>query len=153
MPDPHQDNKCRLEPEHLAELRGAIPQVVDELVSTCGTEGCFEHVSPAPMPSVERVSEMIRLARKVLFPGYFHAEAVDEVNLRYQIGQETAQLFELAAEQSMWAIRHECLRHDLSCSHCGRAGQEAALGFVKACPVCAGPWPRTSRPLWKATRR
>ena len=134
MFDSHEQEKCRLDPEHLAELRGGIPRVVEELVASCGSEGCFEHVSPAPMPSVDRVVELIELARRVLFPGYFHPEAVDVVNLHYQIGQETARLFELAAEQSMWAVRHECLRHDLSCSHCGRAGQEAALGFIKSLP-------------------
>ncbi len=132
--NPKSDESCRLEPEEAPNLRGELPAVVEALVASCQAGEGYAHLSPAPMPSEERAIEVIQLARRVLFPGYFHPQALDQVTLSYTLGQETARLFDLVAELATAAVRHECLRHGLSCSQCARRGQEAALALVRSLP-------------------
>ncbi len=128
------DEACLMDPGGLSELRESIPSVVRELVRSCGEHLCYEHVSPAPMPSLEAVIEIINLGRRLLFPGYFHRDPVDRVNLEYLLGQEASQLFELLATQSARAVRHDCIRYGQPCTHCDRRGREVAQAFLKSLP-------------------
>lgn len=127
-------DECKLDVERTADLRAEVPRVVDELVASCGTGQCFDHVSPAPMPSLDKVMQIVEMGRRVLFPGYFHTEVVDPVNLRYHLGREMMELFGLLADQITWAVRHDCIRYNQPCVHCEDRGQEAALDFVRELP-------------------
>ncbi len=134
MAEAQRRDECKLEEERKADLRSEVPRVVEELVESCGTGQCYDHVSPAPMPSLQKVAQLVWMGRRVLFPGYFHSEVVDPLNLRYHLGQEVMELFELLADQISWAVRHDCIRYNQSCSHCEQKGQEAALDFVAHLP-------------------
>jgi serine O-acetyltransferase len=56
---------------------------------------------------------------------------VDQVNLGYYFGQEAVAFFEVLSQQIALAIRHECLRHGLPCTHCEERGQEDAIRFMR----------------------
>jgi serine O-acetyltransferase len=125
---------CRLELAPEPALPLELTQVVGELVSSCGTGRCFEHVSQVPIPSREAMMEIVDAARRVIFPGYFTRHRVDRVGLSYHLGQEITRLYELLATQVAWAVRHECYRYDQPCSHCDEAGQKTALAFIQRLP-------------------
>ena len=153
MPDPANGDNCKLEEELSRELHQELPEVVRELVASCGTQECFEHISPVPLPSQEAVKRIVAKARKALFPGYFDGHKIEQVNLEYHMGMELTELYELVADQITWAVRHDCFRHELMCTHCGDRGQRAALAFVQVPardPPPAGRW--TCRPPRRATR-
>lgn len=134
MADPANGDNCKLDEELSRELHQELPGVVRELVASCGTQECFEHISPVPLPSQEAVKGIVAKARKALFPGYFDGHKIEQVNLEYHMGMELTELYDLVADQITWAVRHDCFRHDLSCTHCGDRGQRAALGFVQGLP-------------------
>ena len=71
---------CKLAVAAGQSLREEIPDIVRQLVDSCG-EGCFEHISPEPIPSREKVIDLIHRACRLLYPGYFIAARVDMVNL------------------------------------------------------------------------
>ncbi|MBU1275254.1 MAG: serine acetyltransferase [Proteobacteria bacterium] len=134
MPDPANGEKCKQEENLSRELHKELPEVVREMVASCGTDQCFDHVSPVPLPSQEAVADIVAMARRVLFPGYFDGHKIEQVNLEYHMGMELIELYELVADQITWAVRHDCFRHDLSCTHCGERGQRAAFEFVRGLP-------------------
>jgi serine O-acetyltransferase len=122
--------QCRVEIETTKQFREEIPEIVERLVQSCNTEDCFDHVDLEPLPSKESIIEIIHLACRVLYPGYFTRERVDKVSLLYYFGQEVTSLFEALSEQVTLAIRHECRRHNMACVNCEERGQEIAILFL-----------------------
>jgi len=126
--------RCKIEVKTAQQYREEIPSIVNELVLSCRREDCFDHVGPEPIPSREAIVDLLHRARLLLFPGYFIRHRVDEVNLTYYFGQEAVGFFEVLAEQIALAIRHECLRYNLDCTHCEERGQEEAICFMHQLP-------------------
>ncbi len=126
--------RCKAVEKSAQAYREEIPEIVNQLVLSCRREDCFDHVGPEPIPSREAIIDLLHRARHLLFPGYFIRHRVDEVNLSYYFGQEAVAFFELLAEQIALAIRHECLRHQLDCTHCEERGQEEAIRFMHQLP-------------------
>ena len=127
-------DQCKVEVLDSDHRREEIPGIVDELVLSCRTGDCFEHISPEPIPSREATIGVIEKARRILYPGYFIRSRVDSINLSYYFGQEATALFEALAEQITLSIRHECLRYSQPCTHCEQRGQEAAIAFMHHLP-------------------
>ncbi len=122
-------DRCKLEAKTTQEFREAIPEIVNQLVGSCQREDCFDHVGPEPIPSRDEVIDIIRRACRLLYPGYFIRKRVDRINLSYYFGQEAMAFFEVLSRQIALAIRHECLRYGLDCTHCESRGQEDAIRF------------------------
>ncbi|MFZ5584309.1 MAG: serine O-acetyltransferase EpsC [Thermodesulfobacteriota bacterium] len=125
---------CKPEADTAERLAQEIPGIVNDLVATCHTQGCFSHVSPVPIPSRRAVIAIVEQGRRILFPGYYSNERLDGVNLPYHLGREVTELYEDLARQITWAIRHDCYRYDQECSLCEDQGRQKALEFVRALP-------------------
>lgn len=134
MPQPNELENCTIDMEPSRELSPELPDVVHRLVQTCQVEGCFAHVNPVPLPSREAVVEIITLARRIIFPGYFSDQRLDPVNLEYRLGHLTIELYEKLSEQVTHSVRHDCYRYEMSCSHCEGRGRGASLELVKRLP-------------------
>ncbi len=120
--------------ESAREFRTELPGIVRELVKSCGDGVCFDHIAPEPLPSPEAVIDLIRRLRRILYPGYFSQDRVDPINLEYYLGLEATDLFENLSGQIALAIRHDCRRANLPCTHCDERGQESALQLMRALP-------------------
>ena len=153
MEDLARVDQCKAEVIASDHRREEIPGIVDDLVLSCGTGDCFDHISPEPIPSREATISVIEKARRILYPGYFIRSRVDNINLSYYFGQEATALFEALTEQITLSIRHECLRYSQPCTHCEaeRTGDGDRLHapsppFAEhACHGCACSLPGRSR--------
>lgn len=125
---------CDHEKETNASFYDVIPEVVDELVSTWEHHESFDHIGPVPIPSHEKVVEIIFQSRRILFPGYFSRERICASSIKYAIGQETNQLYERLVGQVAMSIRHDCRRHNQDCSFCRERSHKIAIQFIKALP-------------------
>jgi len=134
MDCPSKIDQCNAEIAMARQFREEIPDVVNQLILTCGRDDCFDHVSPEPIPSKDAIIELIERARHILFPGYFIRLRLDEVNLGYYFGQEVTGFFEVLAEQITLSIRHECLRYGHPCTQCEERGQQEAIRFIQEMP-------------------
>jgi serine O-acetyltransferase len=134
MDDETEKDKCRVDIQSLRDYRKDIPEMVESLVSTCNRNDCFDHIGPEPIPSKESIIGIIHQLQRILFPGYFISAKLDRTNLRYYLGQEMIALFEELAHQIALCIRHECIRHDLPCTHCEERGREEAMRFIRELP-------------------
>ena len=134
MEDNPEIDTCKTEAATIRKFREEIPAIVDELVTSCDLEDCFDHVGPEPISSKAAIIEIIDKVRPVLFPGYFNHTQVDAVNLSYFLGQEITALFEVLSGQITLAIRHECLRYNKPCTQCEELGQKEAIRFIRTLP-------------------
>jgi serine O-acetyltransferase len=126
--------QCKTEIEKIKRFREEIPAIVEHLVQSCNTENCFDHVDLEPLPSKEAIIEIIHMACRILYPGYFTATRIDKVNLMYYFGQEVTSFFEALSGQITLAIRHECRRHNMSCVSCEERGEEITIHFIREFP-------------------
>ncbi len=123
--------QCEIEMKTSRKFRGEIPGIVDELVLSCSSEDCFDHVGLEPISSRGAIIDLLHRAFRILYPGYFIEKRVDEVNLGYYFGQEITEFFEILSQQISLAVRHDCIRYDQPCSLCRERGEEAAIDFGK----------------------
>jgi len=128
------EEKCLLQEERESRLSPNIPRLARELAATCASKDCFDHVGPTPIPDRRQIIGLLVSCRDLLFPGYFTREPLEEINLEYHLGQGLTRLYHDLATQVTHAIRHDCFRYDLPCSHCRDRGREAADGFLKHLP-------------------
>jgi len=116
------------------DFRKQLPSIVDDVVSSCYDEACFEHIHAELIPSRKEVIDIVKRLREILFPGYFGNENIDATNLKYQIGRSIDALSKILSEQITHSFRHECLRYDQACVACVELGYEEAIKFLKAVP-------------------
>lgn len=127
--------QCKTELEAELLYREEVPGIVEKLASSCAGGICFDHVGPEPIPSKETVVDLVNRVKRLLYPGYFIRGRLDKFNLGYYFGQEATELFELMSEQVALALRHDCIRHDLTCVHCEETGQRATINFMHYLPA------------------
>jgi serine O-acetyltransferase len=130
----HSEERCKLELKHADRMRKRLPQIVDGLVATCGRPDSFEHLGPEPIPDREEIVDIVRRCRRILFPGYFGPNGLDQVNLAYYMGQEATALYEAVREQITLTLRHECVRRELDCIGCEETGRDLAYRFMETLP-------------------
>jgi len=127
--------QCRIDLADTQRFREEIPAIVERLAASCNNKECFDHVSAEPIPSREAALAILRRIGDILYPGYFVQRRLDAVNVGYYLGQEMTALFEELSEQITLAIRHDCLRHNQSCTDCGERGLSAAVEFLQGLPA------------------
>ena len=99
-------NQCDIERKTSRKFRSEIPGIVDELVLSCGRDDCFDHIGLEPISSREAIIDLLHRAFRILYPGYFIQQRVDEINLSYYFGQEITEFFEILSQQITLAVRH-----------------------------------------------
>lgn len=126
--------QCVDDAENIIHLYQDIPPVVKKLAASCIQQGCFDHLGSIPIPTYEKVVQIINQARRILFPGYFSTTAINPANLEYCLGQEITELFENLASQIILAIQHECFQARQSCTRCKGQGYRKAIDFIETLP-------------------
>ncbi len=128
------NQQCADDAENVSHLYGDIPPVVKQLAASCNKHGCFDHLGSIPIPTYEKMVQIINQARRILFPGYFSTTAINPANLEYCLGQETTELFESLAAQIVLAIQHECFQARQTCTRCKGQGYQKAIDFIETLP-------------------
>lgn len=115
---------------------GVIAKAVQEL--------CAQEIRRAPkcpaghrasMPSLEALSDVLKLLRSVLFPGYFGPSEHRGESLRYHVGAALGALSGLLAEQVRRGFCFTCEGGDAhSCEDCERRSREIASALVSGLP-------------------
>jgi len=111
-----------------------IPGVVGDLCAMFRSGGRTSHIEPVPIPSKAGVVELILQLQQVLFPGYFTKMILTPDNLEYHLGQKLSVIYEQLARQVGSAVRHDCFRHNQSCSNCGDRSYTIAEAFIASLP-------------------
>ena len=131
------DESCDHHEISLAGKHHLIPGVVKRLMQSWSTKECYEHISPVAIPSHRAIIDIIKQARRILFPGYFTSARLHASNLEYYIGKETTELYDKLTEQITMAIRHDCRRHSQNCTNCELRASEMAYRLIDKLPEIA----------------
>jgi len=113
---------------------GAVPPIVKKLVDGFRTKKWSSHDEPVPIPSKHEVKKIILQAQQILFPGYFSGMILGKESLEYYLGQTLSSFYEDLAKQVSSAIRHDCFRHNQTCSNCGERSYQIASAFISTLP-------------------
>ncbi len=132
---PADPKDCRKDEKTTTHFYKGIAPAVKGLLDSCKGDDCFQHLEPTPIPTQESAIRIIGQTRRILFPGFFTQTRLDVLNLEYNMGQETTELFERLSKQVILSIKHECLRYDQPCSQCIEKAHEAALKFIQSLPA------------------
>jgi len=125
---------CRLAIDISTENRDRLPAIIDDLVASSRDPNLLAHVDAELVPSVEKAVEILQRTKRLLFPGYFNDQVLDNNQLQYATGMEVSRLFELLSEAIALSIRHDCQRYDMVCTHCQERGQQEAIRFLEYLP-------------------
>ena len=125
---------CRLAIDISTENRDRLPAIIDDLVASSRDPNLLAHVDAELTPSVEKAVEILQRTKRLLFPGYFYDQVLDNNQLVYAIGMEVSRLFEILSEAIALSIRHDCQRYDMVCTHCQERGQREAIRFLERLP-------------------
>lgn len=126
--------QCDNQTEKRREFRYEIPEIVEKLVKSCGTENAFNHIDLEPLPSKEDITQIVIAACRLLFPGYFSRTRIDKMNLTYYYGQEATAFFEALSAQVSFALRHECRRSGMECFACEEQAKNTVIKFMQELP-------------------
>ncbi len=126
--------ECHVPFETTENFRAELPRVVDAIVESCQDEDTIDHVDAVAIPDRDSVIRLIEDIRDLLFPGYFGNQEIDRDYLTYHLGTEVNIIFEKLSHQIARAIRHECHRNDIICTHCLNRSQAEALHFLQKVP-------------------
>ena len=125
---------CRLAFDISTKIRDQLPPIISKVVTSSLDPDLFAHVDAELIPSTELAREIVRRARRLLFPGYFNSQVLDANQLEYAIGVEVTRLFETLSEAIALSIRHDCQRYQLVCTQCQERGQREAVNFLEHLP-------------------
>lgn len=126
--------ECNSEVQPAGLVLDHIPSVVRELADGFTSKKWSSHIEPVPIPSKEEVVDLVQQARRILFPGYFTNMLLKPSSLEYHLGHNLTVFYENLARQISSAIRHDCFRHNQTCSRCGERSQRIAGEFIRALP-------------------
>ncbi len=73
---------------------------------------CHTHFFEHPMPSGDKLTEIVRLTREILFPGYFGDSPVRSESIHYYLGVNTEQLFDLLNKQILAGLCFQCEKNN-----------------------------------------
>lgn len=112
----------------------------DDLINRLCDPNSYESVyyrpsQEAPMPSVERLGEIVELLRSVLFPGFYGHSELKPGTMRYYIGSTIDNVFSLLREQINRGLCFSCEDGDIpDCGICEIRARDIALRFLETLP-------------------
>ncbi len=126
--------ECNTDVQPAESHFSVVPPIVKKLSAGFATEKWSSHKEPVPIPSKHEVKKLILHAQQILFPGYFTGVILGNENLEYHLGQLLSTFYEDLAKQVSSAIRHDCFRHNKTCTKCGERSYQIASVLIKSLP-------------------
>ena len=77
---------CENEQRRSVQPPGDTEAIVNDLVSSCTKDDCFNNIDLPPLPSLNALKGIISQARDILFPGYFSENRIDSISFKYHKG-------------------------------------------------------------------
>ena len=134
-------NECPLQGSRRA-LRPARPFGMDGLDAVAAAlshpDSLAAVVNPtdcdAPMPSQEKLVEILDRIKEVIFPGYFGPSRVHTESLRYHMAANLDSIYRLLAEQIRRGGCFARADYARDCRDCEEVSQDMAMRFLKRLP-------------------
>ena len=111
------------------EIAGIVSSLMASYERHSGESGLFPHF----LPNKETVIEIIELLRKILFPGYFEKDGLDETYITYEIANLVIDVSEKLQLQICRALNYEFAQGDECVDH-QDASHNLVMRFLQKLP-------------------
>ena len=119
---------------HISYDADELPDIINEIVTTYDQVSKINHLGDRPLPSRDRVVEIIQGLKEILYPGYFGRRHFTRENIAFHIGDRVYQVARILSEQIYLSILHECRRTQAECEHCEVLASETSAAFLRQIP-------------------
>ncbi len=109
--------------------------LVDAIVTSYQAEEKTRHIDAGELPNRDRIIELIRLIRELLFPGYFGRQNLTTATLEGHVSEIVAVIRERLFEQVKNAIRHQATRRGADCPSCETTAEAIVQEFLGTLPA------------------
>ncbi len=114
----------------------SLNDIVEEL---CREESyqavSHRHSHEVPMPSPEKLSEIVETLRGVLFPGYFGQHDLTPETMRFAVGYALDRVFRALSDQVKRGFCFACSREQVAaCTDCEARSQDLTTRFLSRLP-------------------
>lgn len=122
------------------KLKHQLPDITNKIVDTYSLcQIPLHHLESIPLPSRERVVQIIELLQEIIFPGYFGKKGLDSHSIKYHVGDCLQTVYELLTAEIYRGIRHGCEMTEEACcetvcSHCQDIAETETMRFLEKIP-------------------
>ncbi|MDR1873134.1 MAG: serine acetyltransferase [Deltaproteobacteria bacterium] len=121
--------------DYLENDAPVIKEVAEKLLASRKTLREFEYLPAAPRPDATSVWKIVKLARRLIFPGFFEPPQIHrEQNPEYSIAQTVSALYSLLSKEILASIRHDHIRYGRACVNCRQQSRLLARQFILEIP-------------------
>ncbi len=112
-------------------IQARIKDIVDSLCEPKSYKTVYHRSNHnAPMPSTERLGEIVDLLKSVIFPGYFGNSDVKPETMSYYLGAAIDRAFLLLFEQIKRGFCFFCSEDESVCEDCDRRARNITAKFL-----------------------
>ena len=112
-----------------------LDAIVEDLCRPASLDSVWHNPSQnAPMPSLERLREVVERLRAALFPGFFGASSVRRESMRYHLSANLDTVFHLLTDQIRRGGCFACAGAEVKCPLCEEGAALAAMSFMQRLP-------------------
>lgn len=112
-----------------------LDSIVEELCTPASLNSVWHRtVHDAPMPSLERLREIMERLRAAIFPGYFGVSTVRRESMRYHLAANLDSIFHLLTDQIRRGGCFACADEVAKCPLCEEDAAHVAMRFMQKLP-------------------
>lgn len=116
-------------------MNNKVLETIKKLSDTASFKAiCHQQNELIPMPSVDTLSDIVKLIRSILFPGYFGNSAVNTNTMLYHIGVNIDRLQLLMCSQIKAGLSFEKPADEQPCPEIEKISKEKAIRFITELP-------------------
>ena len=112
-----------------------LARIVDELSDPASYRGVYHRANhDVPMPSIDKLGEIVELLKCIIFPGYFGNSELKPGTMKYYIGSTLDRVFSLLTEQIQRGECFSCSDELHRCADCEEGARRNASIFLSRIP-------------------
>jgi serine O-acetyltransferase len=99
-------------------IRKRMDFLITGVIESYEKEYSIDHIGKYPLPSRNKIINILKDIIDILFPGYFTNDEINKLNLNYYIGNKVNTVFEELSSEIAKSYRHEHFQKNNSCEPC-----------------------------------
>lgn len=112
-----------------------LDTIVEKLCTPASLDSVWHRtVHDAPMPSLERLNELMDRLRAVIFPGYFGVSTVRRESMRYHLSANLDTIHSILTDQIRRGGCFACADVNAKCPLCEEDAAHVSMRFLQALP-------------------
>ncbi|HOV13331.1 MAG TPA: serine acetyltransferase, partial [Spirochaetota bacterium] len=101
-----------------SKIEKRMESVITGITNSFKDSYSFDHISKYPIPSKDKIIDILKDIIDILFPGYFTDKEINSLNLNFYLGNKINIIFEELSTEIAKSYRHEHFLKNNSCDLC-----------------------------------